>query len=138
MIGCMADVDLVDETFIVAPPEVLAPIFADPQRHRIWWPDLTLTLFMDRGLQGQRWSITGSLIGSAEIWLETFADGCIVHHYLRGAPSHDGTTPTPWPDTLQGWRQAAKSRDLLARAWKSHIWELKREVEGERPVGLPA
>ena len=138
MIGAMAAVDLVDETFIVASPEQLAAIVSDPANHKLWWPDLELTVFMDRGLKGQRWSVTGALVGSSEIWLEPFADGCIVHHYLRAAPSSDGVTPQPWPDTPAGWRAAAKERAKWAKRWKRSVWSLKRQVEGDRPAGSPA
>lgn len=134
----MAGVDLVDETFIVAPAEVLAPIVADAAYQRLWWPDLDLTVFMDRGLQGQRWSMTGALIGSCEIWLEPHADGCIVHHYLRGEPSSDGRTPAPWPDTPAGWRKAAAARSARAKAWKRSAWALKAQLEGDRPAGVTA
>ncbi len=48
-----------------------------------WWPELQLSIFMDRGDKGVRWSISGALVGSSEIWLEPFADGVIVHYYLR-------------------------------------------------------
>lgn len=132
----MAGVDLVDETFIVAPAEVLAPIVADPASQKQWWPDLKLTVFMDRGLQGQRWSSTGALIGSVEIWLEPFGDGCIVHHYLRGEPSTDGVTPEPWPDTPAGWRKAAAERARRAKAWKRSVWALKARIEADRPAGV--
>jgi hypothetical protein len=131
----VAGVDLVDETFIVATPEELAAVVADPRRWRLWWPDLHMTVFMDRGLQGQRWSTTGALVGSAEIWIEPFADGCIVHHYLRAEPSRDGRTPDPWPDTPGGWRRAAAQRDRRARAWKRTVWSLKKELEGDRDAG---
>lgn len=132
----MAGVDLVDETFIVAPIAVLAEVVADPQYHQRWWPDLRLTVFMDRGLQGQRWSITGALVGSLEIWLEEYADGCIVHHYLRGEPTSDGRTADPWPDTPAGWRKAAAARAQRAKAWKRDIWALKAELEAGRPAGV--
>lgn len=132
----MAGVDLVDETFIVASPETLAAIVSDPAYQKRWWPDLNLTVFMDRGVQGQRWSITGALVGSLEIWLEEYADGCIVHHYLRAEPSSDGTTAQPWPDTPAGWRKAAEHRAKRAKAWKRAIWALKAELEGERPAGV--
>lgn len=133
----VAGVDLVDETFIVAEPAVLAGIVADPQRWAQWWPDLNLAVFMDRGLLGQRWSMTGALVGSLEIWIEPVADGCIVHHYLRGEPSADGRTPDPWPDTPAGWRRAAAERARRAKAWKRSIWALKRDLEGNRPAGAP-
>lgn len=132
----VAGVDLVDETFIAASPHVLAAIVADPQQWRQWWPDLRLAVFMDRGTQGQRWSMTGRLVGSLEIWIEPFADGCILHHYLRGEPSDDGRTPAPWPDTPDGWRKAAADRGRRAKAWKRSVWELKRKVEGDRPAGV--
>lgn len=128
--------DLVDETFIVASAETLASIVADQAYQKSWWPDLDLTVFMDRGLQGQRWSTTGALIGSCEIWLEPYADGCIVHHYLRADPSTDGRTAAPWPDTPAGWRKAAAARATRAKAWKRSIWALKTDLEGERPAGV--
>ena len=133
----MAGVDLVDETFIVASPEVLAGIITDSTYQRRWWPDLDLAVFMDRGLLGQRWSITGGLVGSLEIWLEPFADGCIVHHYLRAEPSNDGRTPGPLPDTPAGWRKAAKLRAARATAWKTSVWELKAQLEQGRAAGNP-
>ncbi len=135
IIVSVAGVDLVDETFIVVQPQVLAGVVADPASWVRWWPDLRLTVFMDRGVNGQRWSMTGALVGSLEIWIEPFADGCIVHHYLRGEPSDDGRTPAPWPDTPKGWRAAAKERARRATAWKRTVWELKREVEQQRPAG---
>ena len=36
----------------------IAAVVADPGRWRQWWPSLELTVFMDRGLDGVRWSIT--------------------------------------------------------------------------------
>lgn len=134
----MASVDLVDETFIAAPPEQLAPIVADPARWREWWPDLQLTVFMDRGVAGQRWSVTGALVGSCEIWLEPVLDGTLVHHYLRATPS--GNNPheaEPLPDTPAGWRRAARLREERAKSWKRHIWALKDELEPERAAGMP-
>ncbi|HRY10291.1 MAG: polyketide cyclase / dehydrase and lipid transport [Actinobacteria bacterium] len=133
----MAGVDLVDETFVVVEPHTLAAIVADPAKWTQWWPDLQLAVFMDRGVLGQRWSMTGALVGSLEIWIEPVADGCIVHHYLRGEPSADGRTPDPWPDTPAGWRRAAKERARRAKAWKRTIWALKRDLEGDRVAGAP-
>ncbi|MFI0431730.1 MAG: polyketide cyclase / dehydrase and lipid transport [Candidatus Nanopelagicales bacterium] len=129
----MAGVDLVDESFIAVGPEVLAPIVADPERWARWWPDLQLAVFMDRGLEGMRWSTTGALHGSCELWLERSLDGTIVHHYLRGDPGGSG----PWPDTPAGWRKAAAERARRARRWKQHVWALKDEVEGDRRPGEP-
>lgn len=134
----MASVDLVDETFIAASPLALAPIVADPARWRQWWPDLHLTVFMDRGVSGQRWSITGALVGSCEIWLEPVLDGTLVHYYLRAAPS--GASPheaAQLPDDPAGWRKAARLREERAKSWKRHIWALKDELEAGRAAGAP-
>lgn len=136
--GDVAGVDLVDESFIAAPPAVLAPIVADPERWPLWWPDLQLAVFMDRGLQGLRWSVTGAFVGSVELWLEAFRDGTIVHYYLRGLPTaEDPTKGEELPDTPAGWRRAARLREARAFQWKRLAWSLKDEVEGDRPAGCP-
>jgi len=129
-------VDLVDETFVVVDRATVAAVVADPRRWAQWWPDLRLTVFMDRGLDGIRWSVAGRWIGSLEIWLEAVGDGVLVHHYARldpVDPSTDG--PRPLPTDLAGWRRAARERSRRARAWKRTIWALKDELEAGRPVG---
>jgi hypothetical protein len=129
-------VDLVDETFVVVDRARIAAVVADPQRWARWWPELRLTVFMDRGLDGIRWSVAGRWIGSLEIWLEAVEDGVLVHHYARldpVDPSTDG--PQPLPTDLAGRRGAARARSRRARAWKRTIWALKDELEAGRPVG---
>lgn len=131
----MPTVDLVDETFIVVERSPLAAAVSDPGRWRRWWPDLNLVVFMDRGLDGIRWSMTGSLLGSCEIWLEPVLDGVLLHHYLRGEIA--GSSPDSvrsLPDSPRGWRVAARERRRRALAWKGHAWALKDEMEvGRRP-----
>ena len=134
----MAEVDLVDETFIAVPPARLVPIVADPAQWRRWWPDLDLEIFMNRGNEGIRWSMRGALVGSCEIWLEAVLDGTLVHYYLRGVPSAARTGEAePFPDTPAGWRQAGKLRATRARAWKVAVWALKDACEGTRRAGEP-
>jgi hypothetical protein len=131
-------VDLVDETFVVADRAVLAAVVADPGRWRTWWPDLVLTVFMDRGLEGIRWSVGGAFVCSAEIWLEPHGDGVLLHHYQRLDPVDPRAgTPRPEPTDLAGWRRAARERDRRARAWKRHVWALKDELEAGRRPGEP-
>jgi len=120
-------VDLIDETFVVADRRVLADAVHDRQRWLSWWPELTLTVFMDRGLDGIRWSVTGVWLGSAEIWLEPFADGVLVHLYLRLDPA--GSAP--------GARAAARLRRRFALRWKQHANAIKDELEDGRPPGAP-
>ncbi|MBW0111337.1 polyketide cyclase / dehydrase and lipid transport, partial [Pseudonocardia sp. KRD-182] len=71
----MPSVDVVDETFLAVPPEVVAAEFAVPARWVRWWPDLRLAVDTDRGVQGFRWTVTGALVGSMEVWLEPVLDG---------------------------------------------------------------
>lgn len=133
----MAAIDLVDETYFCVPPQSLAPIVADPERWRQWWPELVLTVFMDRGPQGQRWSIAGDLVGSSEIWLEAVGEGTLVHYYLRADETEPGspTVARPTEQTPAGWRRAAKIRARHAKSWKRIVWSLKDEVEGDRRPG---
>jgi hypothetical protein len=133
----VAGVDLVDETYVVVERGRLAAVIADPSRWRQWWPSLDLTVFMDRGLDGIRWSITGELIGSAEIWLEVYGDGVLVHYYLRGEPTVPGsaTTARSLPDSARGRRELDRLRRHHAIAWKRVVWSLKDEMEGDRRPG---
>lgn len=130
-------IDLVDETFIVAPPARLAAVVADRRRWRAWWPDLELEVFMDRGEQGLRWSVTGALVGSAEVWLEPFGDGAIVHYYLRADPTapESATTARHLPDSPRGRRTADRLRRQHALHWKATVWALKWELEAGREPG---
>lgn len=132
----MPVVDLVDETFIVAPPAALAAVVSERSRWKQWWPDLTLEVFMDRGEQGIRWSIKGALVGSAEIWVEPFGDGAIVHYFLRADPTTGAElTPRVLPDSPRGRRAADRLRRQHALHWKRTIWALKVEMEGDRAPG---
>lgn len=133
----MATVDLVDETFIVVPPHRIAQVVADPQRWAVWWPQLELTVFMDRGVEGIRWTVTGSLVGSAEIWLEAFRDGVVVHHYLRAEPTEPGSTTRARriSDSARGRRESDRLRRRHALAWKRTVWALKDELEADRAPG---
>lgn len=134
----MATVDLVDETFIIVAPDRIAAIVADPVRWEAWWPGLTLSVFMDRGLEGIRWSVTGELVGSAEIWLESHGDGVIVHHYLRAEPTEPGspTRARRIPESARGRREVDRLRRRHAVAWKRTVWALKDELEGDRRPGV--
>jgi hypothetical protein len=123
-------VDLIDETFMVCDPSTLAARFRDPNAWPVWWPDFRLSVFMDRGVQGIRWSISGALVGSCEVWLEQFGDGTIVHYYLRGDP------PSPQRRSAArrlGWRLGRRE----AIRWKRRLNALKDELEAGRPPGCP-
>jgi len=126
----VAMIDLADETFIVASREDLAAIVHDRGRWQKWWPDLELVVFMDRGLDGIRWSAVGDPTGSVEIWLEPAIDGVLVHHYLRLDPGAAGSSS-------RTENRAARMRRKYATAWKRSVWALKDALEGDRVVGAP-
>jgi hypothetical protein len=120
--GAPPSVDIVDDTFVVAGRSRLAALFADPGTWQRWWPDLDLAVDTDRGLEGIRWTVAGRYPGSAEIWLEKWRDGVIVHWYLRVEPHPGGGKP----DQL---------RRRLAMDYKRRIHALKDELERDRHVG---
>ena len=133
----MAGVDLVDETFVVVDRGRLAAVVADPSRWRAWWPGLQLAVFMDRGLDGIRWSVSGDLVGSCELWLEAEGDGVLIHYYLRAEPTVPGspTRARVLPDSSRGRREIDRLRRRHAVAWKRSVWALKDEMEGDRAPG---
>jgi len=120
----VAQLDLVDETFVVADPTRVAALVRDPTRWPQWWPDLRLDVFQDRGEAGVRWNVRGALTGSMEVWLEPYGDGVLVHHYVRCDPAGGG----PVTDRERRRRQ---------RHAKQVFWALKDELEGDRAAGLP-
>jgi hypothetical protein len=124
VIGVVADIDIADETFIVAAPAVIAARVSDPALWRAWWPELTLTVEQDRGVQGLRWSLSGKLSGTAEIWLEPWRDGVIVHWFVRATDAHSG-------------QDGSSVRESMIRAHKRRIHALKDEIERTRPAGMP-
>lgn len=128
-------VDLIDETFIVADPRVVAAAVHDPDAWRRWWPGLELVVFMDRGIEGIRWTCTGELVGSTELWLEAWGDGVIVHYYLRADPTRPGsrTEPMTIPPVRRG-RVAVRESGRRALEVKRALNGLKDSLEaGRRP-----
>jgi hypothetical protein len=125
-----------DETFVVADVSVLAARLRDPALVRRAWPGLDLVVFMDRGDAGIRWTVTGDLVGSCEIWLEPYGDGVIVHYFLRADPTRRGSRTEPRtgePRSLQ--RQAIRIGREHATRWKAVLHRLKDELESGRQPG---
>ena len=132
-------VDLMDETFVVAEPATVAARLRDPQLLRRAWPGLDLVVFMDRGDAGIRWSVTGELVGSCEIWLEPFGDGVIVHYFLRADPTERGSRTEPWSGhSPRQQRRAVRMAREHATHWKAVLHRVKDELEAGRAVGEPA
>lgn len=128
----MPSVDVVDETFLAVPPAVVAAEFAGPAAWRRWWPDLDLAVDTDRGAQGVRWTVTGALVGSMEVWLEPVLDGTVLHYFLRADPPGPDGRPAPVP-ARTALAMAARRR----RALKAMAFATKERLEGGRAPGEP-
>jgi hypothetical protein len=100
-------VDIVDETFLVVPPKIVAATFADPAGWRRLWPDLRLAVYADRGEEGLRWTVAGALTGTMEVWLEPMLDGTLLHYYLRA--------DLPGPADAEAAERERRRRQLAAR-----------------------
>jgi hypothetical protein len=125
-----AQLELSDETFIAVGCSVVAAIVADPARWPRWWPDLQLKVLRDRGPKGLQWVVSSRsnprLTGTAEVYLEPWHDGTVVHLFLR--------LPRPGHSAGAGRSRAARERTL---SWKRTITQLKDELEAGRAPGLP-
>ena len=121
----MPEVDLADDTFVVAPAVELAAKLAGPAFWRTCWPAIELRPYHDRGAEGMRWYAGGALSGTAELWLEPYRDGTVVHVFLRADPAR-GTSPP---------RRLARLRRDYAVSLKAALFALKDEVESGRALG---
>ncbi|WP_370331407.1 polyketide cyclase / dehydrase and lipid transport [Mycolicibacterium hippocampi] len=128
----MNSIQIADETFIAADPAEVGRAVADPVSWSRWWPDLRLTVVEDRGEVGQRWTVTGALTGTMEIWLEKTRhgpDGVVLHYFLHAEPSG-----------AAAWELAkmnlAKMNHRRRVAGKDMAFEVKHRLEAGRPVGV--
>src|ERR1700754_1342642 len=125
----MNSIQIADETFVAADPAEVGRAIADSARWQRRWADLRLTGVEDRAKAGHRWTVTGALTGTMEIWLEPVLDGVVLHYFLLAEPS--GTA---------AWQLAkmnlAKMNHRRRVAGKNMAFELKRTLEATRPVGV--
>ena len=125
----MNSIQVADETFVCADPADVGAAIADPVSWRRWWPDLRLTVVEDRGPAGQRWTVTGALTGTMEVWLEASSDGVILHYFVHAEPSG-----------VAAWELAkmnlAKANHQRRVAGKRMAFEVKQKLEESRAVGV--
>lgn len=119
---------MADETFVAAAPTTAGAVVNDRARWRRWFPDLRLSVVEDRGDAGVRWSVTGPLAGTMEIWCEEVLDGFVLHYYLHAEPAE------PFAD-FAAIAEANKQRRV---AGKEMSFEVKAVLERGREVGGPA
>lgn len=126
-------VDVVDEAFLAVSPRVLAAVFADRDAWPLLWPDLRLEVVTDRGDEGLRWTVSGALVGSMEVWLEPVSGGgTVLHYFLRADPADRSGMPRS-----VGARRAIREGARRQRAAKRIALTLKRNLERGRPPGEP-
>lgn len=130
----LTSIDITDDTFILSNPASVASVVRDQERWRRWWPDRVLTVYSDRGDKGMRWTVSGELVGSSEIWIEESAPGVIVHYYLRVDPTNEGSSllRRELTGSPRAQRYLAKVRHRQVTSWKRIIWQIKDELEGAR------
>lgn len=150
----MPTVDIIDETFIVASRQQLRALLCDDARWMHCFPDVTFTVYEDRRLDGIRWNVSGALVGTAEVWLQEWADGTIVHAYLRAEPraepraqprnlrfvrlDHARTLRAQSDESRRRRRRvASKLRRRYTLPLKRHLTAVKDAVEGSRAAGTP-
>jgi hypothetical protein len=125
----MHSIQVADETFVAADPARVGKAVADRASWLRWWPDLRLQVVEDRGALGVRWSVTGALTGTMEIWLEPMLDGVLLHYFLHAEPSG-----------VSAWQLArmnlAKMTHQRRVAGKKMAFEVKASLERSRPVGV--
>jgi hypothetical protein len=125
----MNSIQIADETFVAADPVEVGMAVGDPGSWRRWWPDLNLTVAEDRGEVGQRWTVTGSLTGTMEVWLQPVLDGVILHYFLHAEPSGAAAYQL-------AKLNLAKMNHQRRVAGKRMAFELKRRLEATRPIGV--
>lgn len=120
-------VELSDDTFIAVDRDRVAAVVADPRRWVAWWPELGLESRRDRGPKGRQWVLTGAVPGTAEVYLEPWHDGTLLHFFLR----------LDLPGRTSPARGAREVRRHALR-WKRTVHRLKDELEAGRPAGTGA
>ena len=125
----MNSIQIADETFVAADPVEVGRAVADPANWRRWWPDLRLTVVEDRAEMGHRWTVTGGLTGTMEVWLEPVLDGVILHYFMHAEPSGAAAFEL-------AKMNLAKVNHRRRVAGKNMAFEVKRRLEESRPVGV--
>ena len=126
----MNSIQIADETFVCADPAAVGAAVANPSSWRRWWPDLSLTVVEDRGPAGHRWTVTGALTGTMEVWLEAVMDGVVLHYFLHAEPT--GVTGAGLAEL-----NLAELNHQRRVAGKKMSFEVKAELERGRGVGMP-
>jgi len=128
----MSSIQIADQTYVAVTAHRVGAAVGDPSSWRRWWPDLLLDVVEDRGEKGIRWTVSGPLTGTMEIWLESMPDamgGVVLHYFLHAEPT--GVAPERVAKL-----NLAKINHQRRVAGKRMAFEVKTTLERSRPVGL--
>ena len=126
--------DLSDQSYVRVPPTAVRADPAGPVSLSAWVPALGLETVADRDDEGVLWraqAVTGAgrsavrWRGTAEVWLEPWHDGTVVHLYVRLDPL---ASPVPA-------RRVERMRSSLVRRWKQRMQAWRWAVDGDRVAG---
>ena len=125
----VSSIQVADETFIAADPAAVGNAVGDRAAWRRWFADLMLEVVEDRADKGVRWTVTGPLAGTMEIWLQPVLDGVVLHYFLHAEPTAAvGRQPAKF--------NAASATHQRRVAGKRMAFEIKNSLEATRPVGV--
>lgn len=125
----MNSIQVADETFVAADGFAVGAVIGDPARWRQWWPDLQLKVVEDRRDKGMRWTVSGPVTGTMEIWLEPILDGVKLHYFLHAEPAGAAAWQLAKLDLVKLNHQRRVSGKRMA-------FEVKTELERNRAVGV--
>lgn len=125
----MNNIQVADETFVAADGATVGAAVADPTRWRRWWPDLLLQVIENRGDKGVRWTVSGPVTGTMEIWLEPVLDGVKLHYFLHAEPAGAAA----WQVAKMNLAKMTHQRRV---AGKRMAFDVKTELERNRQVGV--
>ncbi|MCV7385207.1 polyketide cyclase / dehydrase and lipid transport [Mycolicibacter longobardus] len=125
----MNSIQVADQTFVAASGAQVGAAVSDRSSWQRWWPDLQLQVVEDRADKGVRWTVSGPLTGTMEIWLEPALDGVLLHYFLHAEPT--GVT-----GRQLARMNLAKLNHRRRVAGKRMAFEVKERLERSRPVGV--
>lgn len=125
----MNSIQIADETYVAADAARVSAAVADRCSWRRWWLDLRLQVTEDRADKGIRWTVTGALTGTMEIWLEPSMDGVLLHYFLHAEP----TGVAAWQLARMNLARMTHHRRV---AGKKMAFEVKTVLERSRPIGV--
>jgi hypothetical protein len=125
----MNSIQIADQTYVAASGALVGAALADQSSWRRWWPDLRPQVVEERGEKGIRWTVTGALTGTMEVWLEPSLDGVVLHYFLHAEP----TGVAAWQLAKLNLPKMTHTRRV---AGKKMAFELKTTLERSRPVGV--